>query len=391
MAKKLGRNAPCWCGSGKKYKHCHLDRQSQPRRNPWETERELRKAFSTKTCSVPAIWQGDCTESIVRAHTIPKSRSLKSIARDGHVYGYSLTFAKLTEHNGKVPPELIGINRASTFTGFCEKHDTELFAPVETRRFASTPEQCFLLAYRALAREIYTKNANADLSDVRKEMDKGRPESDQFAIQMQSFLFDVGITAGQRDNLRHLAEMNSCLAAGDYSTTRAYVVEFDEPPPVMCSGGIFPKETFDGVKLHDLSDPEDQADLLTISSFYDGDKGYIVLAWLEGSDKRSIPFVESLQTISTEKLTGALIRMIFEYLENTYMAPEWWEALTDGQMETLNNRMWGLVDQLTTGKATGNIQEDGVSFGSWKIVGRELIGGYFANNAVQPTSEDASG
>ena len=21
--KKLGRNDPCWCGSGKKYKHCH--------------------------------------------------------------------------------------------------------------------------------------------------------------------------------------------------------------------------------------------------------------------------------------------------------------------------------------------------------------------------------
>jgi uncharacterized protein YchJ len=20
----LGRNEPCWCGSGKKYKHCHM-------------------------------------------------------------------------------------------------------------------------------------------------------------------------------------------------------------------------------------------------------------------------------------------------------------------------------------------------------------------------------
>ena len=22
---KLDRNMPCWCGSGKKYKHCHFD------------------------------------------------------------------------------------------------------------------------------------------------------------------------------------------------------------------------------------------------------------------------------------------------------------------------------------------------------------------------------
>jgi len=24
-ARKLGRNAKCWCGSGQKYKHCHLE------------------------------------------------------------------------------------------------------------------------------------------------------------------------------------------------------------------------------------------------------------------------------------------------------------------------------------------------------------------------------
>ena len=32
--RKLSRNAPCWCGSGKKYKHCHLkqDRATLRRR-----------------------------------------------------------------------------------------------------------------------------------------------------------------------------------------------------------------------------------------------------------------------------------------------------------------------------------------------------------------------
>ena len=24
-AANMGRNEPCWCGSGKKYKHCHFD------------------------------------------------------------------------------------------------------------------------------------------------------------------------------------------------------------------------------------------------------------------------------------------------------------------------------------------------------------------------------
>jgi hypothetical protein len=29
--RKLGRNAPCWCGSGKKYKHCHIDEDAKLR------------------------------------------------------------------------------------------------------------------------------------------------------------------------------------------------------------------------------------------------------------------------------------------------------------------------------------------------------------------------
>jgi hypothetical protein len=28
----LGRNDPCWCGSGKKYKHCHLAKDEEKKR-----------------------------------------------------------------------------------------------------------------------------------------------------------------------------------------------------------------------------------------------------------------------------------------------------------------------------------------------------------------------
>jgi hypothetical protein len=31
MARDLGRNEPCWCGSGKKYKKCHLPEDTQKR------------------------------------------------------------------------------------------------------------------------------------------------------------------------------------------------------------------------------------------------------------------------------------------------------------------------------------------------------------------------
>ena len=36
VPKKLGRNELCSCGSGKKYKRCHLDREKQKPLRAWE-------------------------------------------------------------------------------------------------------------------------------------------------------------------------------------------------------------------------------------------------------------------------------------------------------------------------------------------------------------------
>ena len=365
MANKRGRNEPCWCGSGKKYKRCHLNREKDDATSPWEAEKQMRKSFSVKTCSAPKRWHSECSGQIVQAHTVPKSLSLRAIARENHVYGYELSFSKLNKYNGKVPPELIGVNRASTFTGFCGVHDSKIFAPVETRKFESSKEQCFLLAYRALAREIFTKNASASLSDVRKSTDRGKSQAEQFDIQAMALMFDIGTAAGQKDNARHLAEMDACLENGRY----------DGPPPVMCSGAFFPQETIHGKKLQDLSDVTAEADLITLTSFYDGESGFVVFTWLEGSDGTCCDFVESLSLIPDEDISNALVRLMFEYFENVFIAPDWWESLSEDQQRALNSRMWGLVDRLKMGKESGSIQPDGIDFPQWKLVKRELVCG----------------
>jgi preprotein translocase subunit SecA len=38
-SQKLGRNDPCWCGSGKKYKNCHMRRDAEAQRGPVATVR----------------------------------------------------------------------------------------------------------------------------------------------------------------------------------------------------------------------------------------------------------------------------------------------------------------------------------------------------------------
>ncbi len=157
MKKKLGRNDQCWCGSGLKYKKCHMARERQEPVNIWEVAGEHNKLFGTKDCLAPDAMKVDCSGAIVKAHTVPRSGSLQQIARNGHVYSFIPTLGNIIKGKGRLQPRLVHINVASTFTGFCSTHDDGIFSKIEKQAFVGSQEQCFLLAYRGLARELYTK------------------------------------------------------------------------------------------------------------------------------------------------------------------------------------------------------------------------------------------
>ena len=190
---RFGRNDPCWCGSGEKYKRCHLDRATQTPIQPWDVSKKFKQAFSTKTCLAPESWLNECQDRISRAHTVPKSGSLKRIARDGHVYSFVPSLENLRKNQGTLAPELLGIQKASTFTGFCAWHDRSIFAPLEQQKFYGTPEQCFLLGYRALAREFYTKRAATRLQGLHRDMDKGKALAEQVQIQARAQPLNIAL------------------------------------------------------------------------------------------------------------------------------------------------------------------------------------------------------
>ena len=50
MTPKIGRNDPCWCGSGKKYKKCHINRTDQDVVRPWEVDAHFRQRAEKGAC-----------------------------------------------------------------------------------------------------------------------------------------------------------------------------------------------------------------------------------------------------------------------------------------------------------------------------------------------------
>ena len=373
MRRKLGRNAPCWCGSGEKYKRCHLNRDRQEPIKWWDASKKLKEAFGAKDCLVPAPLKGDCSPVVVRAHSVPRGGSLSQIARDGHVYSFIPSLDNLIRHDGVVPAELVGVKKASTFTGFCSVHDNAIFAPLEQERFNGSQEHCFLLGYRALARELFTKTALASLSPLRGELDRGRSPDQQLAIQKRKVWFDIGASAGLRDNQFHKDNYDHVLLSRDFASVRAYVIELESAPPIMCSGGIFPEQDFDGNDLQDLGDLSMTPDVLNFSSFYGGEGGAIVFTWLPDSDRACRAFVDSLRATQSDRLTDTLIRFFFESCENLHMQPSWWETLSEHQRAALIDRMANSANP-ELARHSGCLIDDGLRFEGWTYSDSRVVG-----------------
>lgn len=366
---KLGRNEPCWCGSGKKYKHCHLHHDNQKTRTTFEAFKNLKKEFSEKKCMAPEGWLKNCRGGICQAHTVPKSGSLKRIARDGHVYNMSSPHTPTSKQNSFIP-KLIGINLASTFNGFCAWHDQSVFAPIEKEVFHGTSEQCFLLGYRAIAMEMYKKHALFRSLGFTMPIETGRTLEEQFEIQTFKNTFETGVRTALKDYAHYKPIYDSILENREFCRVRAYVIEFENTQPVMCSGVANPEYDFKGTKLQDVSDLSITLDLLCFTSFFGGEHGIAAFCWLEENDPICGPFIESLTAIPDELLSTALLRFVFSYFENVYMKPDWWENLAEKPRNAIISRSNHFVLN-DPGKTT--LADDGVNYDPWTIVRRYHI------------------
>lgn len=332
--KAPGRNKPCWCNSGKKYKHCHRDMESQPSVQPHVVTQALGSFKKTKKCSVPQSLLHECSRNVINAHTVSKSSSLKAISKDGHVLKISVK----TKNN--IPPEVIieevGINNASTFTGFCSTHDKQLFSSIEDEPFRAIPLHCFLVTYRGVSKELFSKSYASKVFEMMKTLDRGKSLYQQMAIQAasSSFGYNNDLTAGDLNYIK--SKLDNMLLSNDYCDLHYAVFTLDSPPPIMGSAIVGPTFDFNGQKAQNISSsPTDIPDYISINSFSSEGKGYIVLSWLsEHSDTCN----KLMKQFLDKKLTAdSLAAFILILIENFYISPAWWLSLDSETQNLIKN------------------------------------------------------
>ncbi|PQA78169.1 SEC-C metal-binding domain-containing protein [Rhodoferax sp. TS-BS-61-7] len=321
---KIGRNDPCWCKSGKKYKHCHLNREAE---KPLPTAALLnlnRQQFIKKECLHPHAAQGVCN-GIIDAHTVQRARTLQSLLdSDNHVHTF---YPAERDAGGLLKVHRKGWRKASTFTGFCGTHDSQTFAPLEVDAFRFSAESTFLLSYRALCHELYQKQGAArSLRQLAPLLDRGLPPLEQEEIQRRNEIQIAGNqkAVGELVSQKHWADQ--ALLSQTYSDWRFVCLEFEGPLCIATCGAPTPTKDIEGNQLQVLHDPNNQLQHLYLSVVSCPVGAAVVLGWRKefvAPEK----MVESLLRLQNDMLATFIVQYVFAHLENVCFSESWWSTL----------------------------------------------------------------
>lgn len=324
----MDRNDLCWCGSGKKWKKCHRDRHLGNPKPFGKISLEIMEEFEKGYCLHPDAAKGVCGGGIIDAHTVQKRGGLKAISENGHVYSPRNGASFIANTGGRIEPRKVGVNSASTFQGFCGKHDNIMFKPAETCSSMSV-EIFFLLSYRAACYELFQKVAAQRLLPHQREIDRGQPFEVQCEIQNELNAYYHGLKLGVRDALNTKYNFDKIFKSKDYSKFRFYAIIFDGVLPICASGGFSPEVDFSGNTIQNLGySPKFAEHIMFNVTVYEG-KTVAVLGWISENSKVNEEFVSSLRSLPAEEKADAIARLSFEHLENIFIRPSWWQGLPD--------------------------------------------------------------
>lgn len=201
-----------------------------------------------------------------------KAELLSKVCRRRHVAN-----ARLPDGPRPVLRE-IGINKASTFTGFCGRHDNEAFLPLAKEPMEVSHETVSLLTYRSVCHELFLKRCLKEFAPFQRYSAIGRDVSEKLRIERSCDYFEAGVLTAIRELSATKAYLDANILSKSYSGVSFYALSLDRFPGFSCSGVSQPEHDFHGNVLQDVSTLSLPSDWVACNSIVSGDSGLIILS-----------------------------------------------------------------------------------------------------------------
>ncbi len=338
MGKKIGRNDPCPCGSGKKYKKCCLGKEDNPEYSDIsqfvDIYKETRKAARFKECIHPD--KCNCSEKIIGAHSIQNNKILSKIADNGMLYmpcpKPDLSFTLQNKYGRK---------EATVFSGFCGYHDKTTFQPIEDKDFSSTTEQIFLYVYRAFAVEYHKKQESVRMHQITLSNKPSAANMQGITIGGKTG-FDMAVADYEEEKII----FDKALLEKQFDVLTSIVWEFEGFVNFAATAGETPMYDFNGKQIQDLLNPSVPARHIYMSVFPENDKTYAIIAWLKEYDTLFLPMKEKLDSLTDAEKKNYINNTIAITTENVVIKPSAWEAMPETAKQAFTILFLGMADMM---------------------------------------------
>jgi len=273
-----------------------------------------------------------CTSKPINSHLIQKAAILKIADKTNHVYSFfSPSFNEFNRiySDAVYLPKKISASKASTFKGFCNIHDAELFGCIEKEEIKPTPKQLHALHLRAMAR-LYCNHEG-----LSKAIDNLLCYKYLNELNIKTQLLDLADERKCRDRSRQriIKEKKALVSTTESSISKmqSYIfLRLKEVPNIMCSAKFVPTFNFNGdiLTINDIPKVS-QFWCVTISSDIKG--GYVILQWNE-EDELIKQVVSSFCESHFEINKLLAMCMLFS---NFIFQINWWDTLKKDEQEII--------------------------------------------------------
>jgi hypothetical protein len=262
------------------------------------------------------------------------------MAKDGHVI-----FPKMKINiDGplEVKFELLGVNNATTFSGLCSKHDTELFQEIDELPDPSNPKHLFLLAYRAVVREYHVvlQNAVRFQSTLHKRVEVG--------ISSPHFPDAFGMHATQAianfiETRHYKKQFDEAFLQSNWASLTHHVKVLDNQRPSVAVNSMFSLEQID----------RDDTPRVFLNVYPARGATIVVFSTTKKDSGRVASFLSRVLHSEQFLFCYLLSKLILQNCDNIVLAPDFWLSLAVEQqtaieryfVETIENYVMESEDQ----------------------------------------------
>ena len=294
-----------------------------------------------------------CKGGIISAHSVQSKGPLQRIAIHEN-NKFEVIHFKRNLINYKWQAESIITKHASTFKGFCKHHD-DLFADnIEKVSYQGTNKQNFLHSYRSFAYSYHKKlehytpiefDGLADLmsdllgecSDLLSMFGALKPGAIIPSVNGMRISEENRASRNADQFEDHKLELNNMIQQERYDGLEYITFELEHICPIVCASIVkMHAETDDYFVIENKGKIYNGSPIILTIVHTPLNTSLILLARFKSDVATEIIF-RQLSAMSPTELEQRVTTLIFEQVENFYLAPSFWRYLPQMEKEKITN------------------------------------------------------